>query len=124
MTTRQNINFHYSSHPSTSSTTSRLSIATSTASNNKSRQLAHLHSKLASLSANLADLENLLRMTSIQAESIKGLSAWHCGLFMAASKVLGEETIAGSDTAATQNNTATTTNNTSDASTISTGQIQ
>ncbi|KAI1006375.1 hypothetical protein K3495_g1845 [Podosphaera aphanis] len=71
----------------------RLSTAPS---NIKPRQLSHLHAQLASLSANLADLENLLRMTSVQAESIKGLGAWHCGLFMAASKVLGEETIAGS----------------------------
>ncbi|EPQ64278.1 Bgt-3150 [Blumeria graminis f. sp. tritici] len=31
-------------------------------------------------------------MTSVQAESIKSLGAWHGGLFMAASKVLGEET--------------------------------
>jgi hypothetical protein len=56
---------------------------------------SHLHSQLAQLSANLADLENLLRMTSVQAESIKGLGAFHGGLFMAASKVLGEETVAG-----------------------------
>ncbi|KAI6248796.1 hypothetical protein HI914_02972 [Erysiphe necator] len=54
-------------------------------------------------------------MTSIQAESIKGLGAWHCGLFMAASKVLGEETITGSDTAAAthNNNTSKTTTTTS-----------
>ncbi|CCU75259.1 unnamed protein product [Blumeria hordei] len=58
----------------------------------KQRQLSQLHTKLATLSANLADLENLLRMTSVQAESIKSLGAWHGGLFMAASKVLGEET--------------------------------
>jgi DASH complex subunit Hsk3 like len=73
---------------------------------------SHLHAQLAQLSANLADLENLLRMTSVQAESVRGLGAFHGGLyvdytflilapidrfrFMAASKVLGEETIAGS----------------------------
>ncbi|RKF71081.1 hypothetical protein GcM3_109016 [Golovinomyces cichoracearum] len=74
------------------------------ASSSKSRQMALLHSKLDSLSANLADLENLLRMTSIQADSIKGLGAWHCGLFMAASKVLGEETITGSAAAANTKN--------------------
>ncbi|KAI6708728.1 hypothetical protein B2J93_1295 [Marssonina coronariae] len=56
----------------------------------------HLHAQLAQLSANLADLENLLRMTSVQAESVRGLGAWHGGLFMAASKVLGEETVTGS----------------------------
>ncbi|KAK0110109.1 hypothetical protein ONS95_002764 [Cadophora gregata] len=71
----------------------RLSTAPSSI---KPRQLSHLHAQLAQLSANLADLENLLRMTSVQAESIRGLGAWHGGLFMAASKVLGEETIAGS----------------------------
>ncbi|PQE05008.1 High osmolarity sensitivity 3 protein [Rutstroemia sp. NJR-2017a BBW] len=70
----------------------RLSTAPSSI---KPRQLSHLHSQLAQLSANLADLENLLRMTSVQAESIKGLGAFHGGLFMAASKVLGEETVAG-----------------------------
>ncbi|KAH9222999.1 DASH complex subunit Hsk3 like-domain-containing protein [Leptodontidium sp. 2 PMI_412] len=77
----------------------RLSTAPSSI---KPRQLltsvsqSHLHAQLAQLSANLADLENLLRMTSVQAESVRGLGAWHGGLFMAASKVLGEETIAGS----------------------------
>jgi hypothetical protein len=41
---------------------------------------SHLHAQLAQLSANLADLENLLRMTSVQAESVRGLGAWHGGL--------------------------------------------
>ncbi|PFH56332.1 hypothetical protein XA68_16714 [Ophiocordyceps unilateralis] len=59
----------------------------------KTRQLTHLHSQLAQLSANLADTENLLRMTSVQAEAMKGLGSWHAGLFMAASKVLGEESV-------------------------------
>ncbi|KAI1811082.1 DASH complex subunit Hsk3 like-domain-containing protein [Poronia punctata] len=57
----------------------------------KARQLTHLHSQLAQLSANLADTENLLRMTSVQAEAMRGLGSWHGSLFMAASKVLGEE---------------------------------
>ncbi|KAK3363509.1 DASH complex subunit Hsk3 like-domain-containing protein [Lasiosphaeria hispida] len=52
-----------------------------------------LHSQLAQLSANLADTENLLRMTSVQAECMRGLGSWHGGLFMAASKVLGEESV-------------------------------
>lgn len=59
----------------------------------KSRQLTHLHSQLVQLSANLADTENLLRMTSVQAEAMRGLAAWHGGMFMAASKVLGEESV-------------------------------
>ncbi|KAK4236302.1 hypothetical protein C8A03DRAFT_45680 [Achaetomium macrosporum] len=59
----------------------------------KARQLAQLQSQLAQLHTNLADTENLLRMTSVQAESMRGLGSWHAGLFMAASKVLGEESI-------------------------------
>ncbi|KAK7756531.1 hypothetical protein SLS62_001366 [Diatrype stigma] len=59
----------------------------------KARQLSHLHSQLAQLSSNLADTENLLRMTSVQAEAMRGLGSWHGGLFMAASKVLGEESV-------------------------------
>ncbi|RYP57347.1 hypothetical protein DL769_009535 [Monosporascus sp. CRB-8-3] len=59
----------------------------------KARQLTQLHSQLARLSANLADTENLLRMTSVQAEAMRGLGSWHGGLFMAASKVLGEESV-------------------------------
>ncbi|KAI0913809.1 DASH complex subunit Hsk3 like-domain-containing protein [Ustulina deusta] len=59
----------------------------------KARQLTHLHSQLAQLSANLADTENLLRMTSVQAGAMRGLGSWHGGLFMAASKVLGEESV-------------------------------
>ncbi|CRK19397.1 hypothetical protein BN1723_002580 [Verticillium longisporum] len=71
---------------------SRPSLATS-GSAVKNRQLTHLHAQLAQLSANLADTENLVRMTSVQAESMRGLGSWHGGLFMAASKVLGEEAI-------------------------------
>ncbi|KAI0475935.1 DASH complex subunit Hsk3 like-domain-containing protein [Xylariaceae sp. FL0804] len=59
----------------------------------KARQLTHLHAQLAQLSANLADTENLLRMTSVQAEAMRGLGSWHGGMFMAASKVLGEESV-------------------------------
>jgi DASH complex subunit Hsk3-like protein len=54
----------------------------------------HLHSQLAQLSANLADTDNLVRMTSVQAEAMRGLGSWHGGMFMAASKVLGEEAVA------------------------------
>ncbi|KAF5667970.1 2-dehydropantoate 2-reductase [Fusarium heterosporum] len=59
----------------------------------KTRQLAQLNSQLAQLSSNLSDTENLLRMTSVQAEAMRGLGSWHGGLFMAASKVLGEESV-------------------------------
>lgn len=101
--------------PSTNST-SRASTAPSSATS-KTRHLSHLHSQLAQLSANLSDLENLLRMTAVQAESMRGLGGWSAGLyvsilltrspwisaanmakhdrFMASSKVLGEEAVAG-----------------------------
>ncbi|KAL7918843.1 DASH complex subunit Hsk3 like domain-containing protein [Trichoderma austrokoningii] len=69
------------------------SVTTTSGSVMKSRQLTHLHSQLAQLSKNLSDTENLLRMTSVQAEAMKGLGSWHGGLFMAASRVLGEESV-------------------------------
>ncbi|KAK9776331.1 putative High osmolarity sensitivity protein 3 [Seiridium cardinale] len=59
----------------------------------KARQLAHLQSQLSQLSSNLSDTENLLRMTAVQAEAMRGLGAWHGGMFMAASRVLGEESV-------------------------------
>ncbi|KAL3418808.1 hypothetical protein PVAG01_09029 [Phlyctema vagabunda] len=74
----------------------RLSTAPSSV---KPRQLSHLNAQLAQLQANLADLESLLRMTSVQAESVRELGAFHGGLLMAASKVLGEETVTGSGAA-------------------------
>ncbi|RKL11161.1 hypothetical protein BFJ68_g2768 [Fusarium oxysporum] len=70
----------------------RQSMATS-GSAVKTRQLAQLNSQLVQLSSNLSDTENLLRMTSVQAEAMRGLGSWHGGLFMAASKVLGEESV-------------------------------
>ncbi|KAH8121077.1 hypothetical protein ACSS6W_000669 [Trichoderma asperelloides] len=72
---------------------SRQSSVATSGSVMKSRQLTHLHSQLAQLSKNLSDTENLLRMTSVQAEAMKGLGSWHGGLFMAASRVLGEESV-------------------------------
>ncbi|KAF2499230.1 hypothetical protein BU16DRAFT_523734 [Lophium mytilinum] len=71
--------------------TSRLSTLPS----QKPRQLSHLHAQLAQLTANVSDLENLLRMTAVQAESMRGLGGYMGGMFMAASKVLGEETVRG-----------------------------
>ncbi|KAI2639382.1 DASH complex subunit Hsk3 like-domain-containing protein [Xylaria nigripes] len=59
----------------------------------KARQLAQLHAQLTQLSANLGDTENLLRMTSVQAGAMRTLGSWHGGLFMAASKILGEESV-------------------------------
>ncbi|KAK0390940.1 hypothetical protein NLU13_0443 [Sarocladium strictum] len=74
------------------STATRQSMQTS-GSAVKARQVAHLQAQLAQLSTNLSDTENLLRMTSVQAEAMRGLGSWHGGLFMAASKVLGEESV-------------------------------
>lgn len=49
-------------------------------SQHKSRQLAHLHSQLAQLQAHLSDLDNHLRVTSIQAEAIRRLGGLQAGL--------------------------------------------
>ncbi|KAF2658447.1 hypothetical protein K491DRAFT_576676, partial [Lophiostoma macrostomum CBS 122681] len=75
----------------TTSASSRLSTMPS----QKPRQLSHLQAQLAQLTANLADLENLMRMTAVQAQSMRGLGGYAGGMFMAASKVLGEETVKG-----------------------------
>ena len=50
--------------------------AHSTSSVNRARQHAHLHAQLATLNARLADTENLLRMTAVQAEYIRGLGGY------------------------------------------------
>ncbi|KLJ11611.1 hypothetical protein EMPG_13219 [Blastomyces silverae] len=60
----------------------------------KTRQYAHLHSQLAQLNAHLADMENLMRMTAMQAGDIRFLGGYVGGLFMGAAKVLGEEGVA------------------------------
>ena len=61
----------------------------------KSRQYAHLHSQLAQLNANLADTENLLRMTAVQAGDMRFLGGYSAALFMASAKILGEEGVKG-----------------------------
>jgi len=58
------------------STSSRLSTLPS----QKPRQLSHLHAQLAQLTANVSDLENLLRMTAVQAESMRGLGGYASGM--------------------------------------------
>ncbi|KAF2479647.1 DASH complex subunit Hsk3 like-domain-containing protein [Neohortaea acidophila] len=78
---------------------SRTRLSTVPTSATKSRQLSHLHSQLAQLTAHMADLENLLRMTAVQAEGMRGLGGYAGGMFMAASKVLGEETVSGAGVA-------------------------
>ncbi|KAK4969847.1 hypothetical protein LTR66_011650 [Elasticomyces elasticus] len=77
----------------TRSTLSTSRLSTVPASASKNRQLSHLHAQLAQLTAHMSDLENLLRMTAVQAEGMRGLGGYAGGMFMAASKVLGEETV-------------------------------
>ncbi|KAJ5092534.1 hypothetical protein NUU61_007404 [Penicillium alfredii] len=73
---------------STSGSTPSMSAA-------KTRQYAHLHSQLAQLNANLADTENLLRMTAVQAGDMRFLGGYVGALFMGSAKILGEEGVKG-----------------------------
>jgi hypothetical protein len=41
---------------------------------------ASLHAQIAQLAANLADTESLMRITSVQADAMRGLGSWHGGL--------------------------------------------
>jgi len=61
-----------------SATHTRLSTVPTSAS--KSRQLSHLHAQLAQLTAHMSDLENLLRMTAVQAEGMRGLGGYAGGM--------------------------------------------
>jgi hypothetical protein len=60
---------------------------------NKSRQYAHLHAQLAQLNAHLADTENLVRMTAVQAQDMRFLGGYVGAMFMGSARVLGEESI-------------------------------
>ena len=66
-----------------------------TTSTNKNRQYAHLHAQLAQLNAHLADTENLLRMTAVQAQDMRFLGGYVGALFMGSAKILGEESVQG-----------------------------
>jgi hypothetical protein len=66
-------------------------------SSTKARQYAHLHSQLAQLNAHLADTENLVRMTAVQAGDMRFLGGYIGGMFMGAAKVLGEEGVKATD---------------------------
>lgn len=65
-----------------------------TSSTNKSRQYAHLHAQLAQLNAHLADTENLVRITAVQAKDMRFLGGYVGSLFMGSARVLGEESVA------------------------------
>lgn len=54
-------------HPFTSASASTI---------NRNRQYTHLHAQLAQLNAHLADMENLVGMTAVQAEYVRGLGGW------------------------------------------------
>ncbi|KAG6993990.1 hypothetical protein G7Y79_00048g083860 [Physcia stellaris] len=88
-----------SSYPTSHSTSSQQQQqqpqSASQISANRNRQYTHLHAQLAQLNAHMADTENLVRMTAVQADYVRGLGGWWGGAFMAASKILGEETVGG-----------------------------
>jgi len=67
----------------------------STVPSQKPRQLSHLQAQLAQLTANMSDLESLMRMTAGQAQDMRGLGGYAGAMFLSSSKVLGEETVSG-----------------------------
>lgn len=46
----------------------------------KPRQVSHLQAQLAQLTANMADLESLMRMTAQQAQDMRGLGGYAGGM--------------------------------------------
>ncbi|KAL4781560.1 DASH complex subunit Hsk3 like-domain-containing protein [Aspergillus varians] len=83
----------HSTLPYSSSTTPAAAVSGSSTSMSaaKTRQYAHLHSQLAQLNAHLADTENLVRTTAVQAADMRFLGGYVGALFMGSAKVLGEE---------------------------------
>ena len=74
------------------------SVASSkTTSTSKNRQHTHLHAQLAQLNAHLADTENLVRMTAVQAQDMRFLGGYVGALFMGSARVLGEESVQDKD---------------------------
>ncbi|KAL9625649.1 MAG: hypothetical protein Q9160_000362 [Pyrenula sp. 1 TL-2023] len=86
---------------SSTNTTSIPSTSFSSTSSAKTRQYAHLHSQLAQLNAHLADTENLVRMTAVQAQDMRFLGGYVGAMFMAGSRVLGEESLGAAAAAGT-----------------------
>ncbi|KAE8150043.1 DASH complex subunit Hsk3 like-domain-containing protein [Aspergillus avenaceus] len=78
-----------------SSTAGASSAGSSSMSAAKARQYANLEAQLEQLNANLADTQNLLRMTAVQAEDMRFLGGYVAALFMGSAKVLGEEGVKG-----------------------------
>ena len=74
---------------------SSTAASSTTGSSNKNRQYAHLHAQLAQLNAHLADTENLVRMTAVQAHDMRFLGGYVGAMFMGSARVLGEESVQG-----------------------------
>ncbi|KAJ2901917.1 hypothetical protein MKZ38_001269 [Zalerion maritima] len=66
----------------------------------KQRQLAQLNAQLSILQHNLSNTQELVRVTAVQADHMRVLGSWHGGAFMAASRVLGEESVSTAASAA------------------------
>ena len=64
---------------STASSTVNPSSSLSASTINRNRQYTHLQAQLAQLNAHLADMENLVGMTAVQAEYVRGLGGWWSG---------------------------------------------
>lgn len=77
----------------TTTTTTTTTSSSSSQSSNRNRQYAHLHSHLAQLNALLADTENLVRMTTVQAHDIRFIGGYFVSFLAGSAKVLGEESL-------------------------------
>jgi hypothetical protein len=82
-------------HSASSTSASSNHSSGSSVNTSKNRQYAHLHAQLAQLNAHLADTENLVRMTSVQAQDMRFLGGYVGSLFMGSARVLGEESVRG-----------------------------
>ena len=84
-------------HPATTaaSASSSATYVTTSTNANKNRQYAHLHAQLAQLNAHMADTENLIRMTAVQAQDMRFLGGYVGALFIGSARVLGEESVRG-----------------------------
>lgn len=60
----------------------RSTLGTSSQSTLKTRQLSHLNVQLAKLQANMADMDNLLKITAFQADSMRRLGIMHASLYV------------------------------------------
>ncbi|KAJ5657471.1 uncharacterized protein N7484_001120 [Penicillium longicatenatum] len=87
--------FSQTTNTMTQSTNNSYGSSTPSMSAAKTRQYAHLHSQLGQLNANLADTENLLRMTAVQAGDMRFLGGYIGAMFMGSAKILGEEGVKG-----------------------------